>query len=127
MSRTWLLERLREHGAKKALAGHGWTATYRELLEQMQHWLGVLDKELIEPGRIVAFDGDFGPPTVSLLLALIERACIAVPLASAAPAQKPEFLATVSAEHFMDATGAESTSRLTGGARHALVDKLAGE
>ena len=40
----------------------------------------LIDSHQIQPGTVVAVIGDFSPNSISLLLALIEKACIIVPL-----------------------------------------------
>ncbi len=129
MSRTWLLDRLAEWGGREALAGDGGSATYAELLDQIRDQAAELAEAGVGPGSVVAFDGDFGPRTVSLLLALFERACVAVPLASAAEGQKAAFMATAAAEFFADCRGDRpaEVARLVGGTPHPLLEKLAAD
>jgi long-chain acyl-CoA synthetase len=50
-----------------------------------------LDAQGITAGATVSLDGDYSPRAIALLLALIDRACIAVPLSPAARLQREEF------------------------------------
>src|SRR5262249_21610701 len=63
----------------------------------------------------------------ALLLALIERACIAVPFASVADGQKAELLATANADHWLDCRACEPrpVALENGGPRHPLLARLA--
>jgi acyl-coenzyme A synthetase/AMP-(fatty) acid ligase len=127
MSRSWLPGRLAEWAEREALAGVGWEVRYGALLAASARWNDVLTGASIQPGQVVAFEGDYGARTVSLLLALIERACIAVPLASVADGQKEELLATANADHLIDCRAAESgvIAPRTSGPKHPLLDTLA--
>jgi long-chain acyl-CoA synthetase len=128
VSRCWLLERLEDFRGRDALVGDGWRASYGDLLEGAARWGQTLAEAGVTPGRVVAFDGDCTDQTVALLLALIESACIAVPLSSAARAQKTEFLGVAGAEFFVDCreAGCETIARLDAGAtKHPLIETLA--
>jgi acyl-coenzyme A synthetase/AMP-(fatty) acid ligase len=112
---------------RPALAGDGWSAGVGELLDGVAGWLDRLATAGAGPGAVVAFDGDCNERTVSLLLALMELGCIAVPLASAAEVQKHEFLATAAATLLWDCRGpgpARAVPR-DGGVRHGLIETLA--
>ncbi|HMB04546.1 MAG TPA: long-chain fatty acid--CoA ligase [Isosphaeraceae bacterium] len=127
MSGPWLPDRMRAWGGREALIGDGWSARYDDLLAGAARWSAALEAAGVGPGRVVAFDGDCCDRTVALLLALIERACIAVPLASAAEGQRAEFLATAQAEFLVDDLGDGPGAITVRGDRpgHPLIDALA--
>lgn len=122
-----LFDRLRQFGDREALARSEGPARFTDLLDGADAWDGVLDAAGLGAGRVVAFDGDFSAQTVSLLLALIHRGCIAVPLASAAEGQKPEFVALACADALIDCRGAglPAINHREPGPRHDLIAGLA--
>jgi acyl-CoA synthetase (AMP-forming)/AMP-acid ligase II len=107
MSRFWLLERLGQCPEREALAGPEGVVRSGALLDAATRWGEILTGAGVGPGQVVAFAGDYGERTVALLLALIERACIAVPFASVADGQKAELLATANADHWIDCRASE--------------------
>jgi len=126
---SWLLERIRRRGDREAVVGDRGTVRYGDLADGTAAWGGLLTDAGVGPGSVVAFDGDFSGPTISLLLALIARGCVAVPLASAAEAQKDEFLGLAAADFAIDcrADGPATVVRRDGGPKHALIAGLAAE
>lgn len=64
---------------------------YSHILEEIDNWVSILDKDEIASGSVVSVEADFSPRAIALLLALIERNCIIVPLSSSVESQKPEF------------------------------------
>ena len=57
--------------------------TYKSLLKNIEKSIHFIDSNSIKPGTVVALRGDFSPNSIALLLALIEKACIIVPLSGA--------------------------------------------
>jgi len=99
MNGKWLLERAAQWPERKAILGEGVEGSYADLIERAAHWHKIFDAEgIVGPGRVVAFNGDYSARSVSLLLALLERSCVAVPLASADETQRSEFLEISHAE-----------------------------
>ena len=125
MSRCWLLDRVAEWGDREALAGPEGSVSYSDLRERADHTRRALAAAGVGPGRVVAFEGDYGPAAVALFLALIEHACVAVPLASAAAGQKEEFLDIAGAEFLVDCRTDAAPTRRGPADRHALVEQLA--
>ena len=79
--RHWLIERMKKAGAEPCLVHQDCIYNYDLLAAQSEEWkarLGTLD---CASGAVVAFQGDYSPTTVSLLLACLELGNIAVPLA----------------------------------------------
>jgi acyl-coenzyme A synthetase/AMP-(fatty) acid ligase len=112
---------------RPALAGDGWASSFGELLEGVACWRDRLSTAGAGPASVVAFDGDYNECTVSLLLALMESGCIAVPLASATGSQKREFMGIAAATLLWDCRGPRPARAiaLDGGPRHKLIDALA--
>lgn len=129
MSASWFFDRLRQYSDREALAGPEGPSRYADLLDGADAWDGVFHSEGLGPGRVVAFDGDFSPRTVSLLLALVRRGSVAVPLASASETQKAEFVKIAGAEVLVGckAEGPPDVTRLGPAVRHDLVEGLAAE
>ncbi|MEM5776481.1 MAG: AMP-binding protein, partial [Anaerolineaceae bacterium] len=65
--------------------------SYGWLLEKIHEWKQVLTQEEVAPGTVVALEGDYSPRVVALLLALIDQACIIVPLTNTVESRKPRF------------------------------------
>lgn len=112
---------------REALLGDATRATYGELCRRVDSWHGRLDEGGIRGvGRVVAFSGDHGVGTVSLLLALVERGCVAVPLSSTGPLQRPDLLAISQAEILAhgDGTAGSRLDPLEGIPDHPLLGGL---
>jgi non-ribosomal peptide synthetase component F len=132
VNRDWFWERLRRWGDREAIVGDDLSANYSDLMSLKDRWMGELAAAGVEPGRVVAFEGDCRDGTVALLLALLENGCVAVPLASAAKGQRLEFLEIAQAEFLVGEPGAGTTGQASGpivhrGNRHGhpLIEKLA--
>ena len=54
--------------------------SYRSLIINIEKSQLLIDSYQIRPGTVVAVNGDFSPNSIALLIALIEKACIIVPL-----------------------------------------------
>ena len=127
MNRAWFFKRLEGWGDREALVSNGRAVRYQELLEGVSRWRQTLADVGAGSGRVVAFDGDYSDSTVTLLLSLIERSCIAVPLASAAASQKEEFLALAQAEFLVECgEGRPVITPLDNRPTHPLLGQLAG-
>jgi acyl-coenzyme A synthetase/AMP-(fatty) acid ligase len=126
VNRAWLFERLRGWRDQEALLGWEDAASYGDLLDGMARWHDCLAAMGVQPGQVVAFEGDYSAQTVALVLALLERGCIVVPLASATETQKREFLAIATAEFLADCRKGEAApvARVSSGPRHALIETL---
>lgn len=85
-----VVDRFVEFGAREAMIWRGQSVTYTELFCEIGRWKRRMKKLGIKPGESVAVCGDFNPNTISLLLALALRGCIAVPIAPGAPEQREE-------------------------------------
>jgi acyl-coenzyme A synthetase/AMP-(fatty) acid ligase len=125
MSLSWFFERLKGWGEREAVAGEGWAASYRDLLAGVARWREALGEAGVGPGQVVAFEGDYGERTVTLLLSLIERGCVAVPLASVSSAHQNELLATAHADFLIVCGGGEAPiTRVRSRTPHPLLDQV---
>lgn len=126
MAIDWLLERMREQGSGAAVVWRDEVTTYRDLLDHVAAWTTELDAAGIEPGQVVAVQGDFTPETCALLLALVDRDTIVVPLTPAAREHWDDFLETAHVQwvfHFDDAGAWRLEARPDPGT-HPMLDQL---
>ena len=54
--------------------------SYKWLYDNINKYQRFIDSNQIKDGTVIALEGDFSPNSIALLLALIEKACIVVPL-----------------------------------------------
>ena len=54
--------------------------SYKSIIKNIERSQLLIDSHQIQPGTAVAVIGEFSPNSIALLLALIEKACIIVPL-----------------------------------------------
>ena len=54
--------------------------SYKWLNDNINKYQRFIDSNQIKEGTVIALEGDFSPNSIALLLALIEKACIVVPL-----------------------------------------------
>jgi len=66
--------------------------TYKSLINNIEKSIYLIDSNSIKPGTVVALKGDFSPNSIALLLALIEKACIIVPLSGSSNTCQKQFL-----------------------------------
>jgi long-chain acyl-CoA synthetase len=107
--RNWLLDSMASRGDAVAVAGAAGRCTYSELLERAEVW----DRRLseIDPGSVVAFDGDYGPGTIALMLSLMARNHVLLPLSSDVSAHHDSFASVAQAEYWI--SGTEDDARIT--------------
>lgn len=78
----WLFERIRDFGARPALAMADGVCEYARLSELTACCIAAMDATGVRAGDAVAITGDHSPASVAALLACLERACIAVPMSA---------------------------------------------
>jgi long-chain acyl-CoA synthetase len=94
MSRlAWMFEKFAANPTRPFIVWRDEAYTYHWLLTEIRGWQSRLSAAQIQPGQVVALEGDYAPTTVALLLALIELNTIIVPLTDSIEAHKPEFKA----------------------------------
>ena len=94
MAIGWLVERMAQWSEAPAITWRDQPFTYGWLLENFDFWGRQLEALSIQPGQVVALEGDYSPKVVALLIALIAQQAIVVPLTSASEAQEEEFIET---------------------------------
>lgn len=87
----WLFERFEGAREREAMIWREESFSYGWLLEKIHEWKQVLTQEEVAPGTVAALEGDYSPRVVALLLALIDQACIIVPLTNTVESRKPRF------------------------------------
>jgi long-chain acyl-CoA synthetase len=86
------LERLAARDMHGVLYHNGKFYTAGSLLESALRWERELEARGLGPGTVCAFVGDYGPGTVSLMLALLQLGAIAMPLTESARPQLRDLL-----------------------------------
>ncbi len=126
MPATWLLDRMRHWADEPAIAWRDDVDTYRDLIERIGEWGARLDREGVEPGQVVALEGDYSPSACALLLALIQRRSIVVPLTESVHHNKAEFLdiAQAQTEISIDEHDESHVGRRPGTPSHELTRSL---
>ena len=76
----FLLAVFNEFKNSDAIIWKGGKQSYRSLINNIKKFQLLIDSHQIKPGAVVALEGDFSPNSIALFLALIEKACIIVPL-----------------------------------------------
>ncbi len=122
----FLLEKFRQFAAEAAIIWRGESCDYGWFLSRFEHWRGFLKNQGIRAGQVVIFEAEFSPNSVALLLALIESACVVVPLTKSVRDKKAEFVEIAKGEIMlaMDETDQISCERLNGTGVHELYDRL---
>jgi long-chain acyl-CoA synthetase len=103
---NFLLERFKEHPTKTAIVVGDQSISYGNLAEAITQQLKFLDAQGINSGDVVILKGDYSALSIAMLLALIERACIIVPLTPPAfdslgevPEVAPKYVINVEGEN----------------------------
>jgi long-chain acyl-CoA synthetase len=110
---TTLLESMKTRGPATAIAGRWGDCTYAELLERTAAWQATLLKGLPR-GSVVAFDGDYGPGAISLVLALALDGHVLVPLSRDVAAHHASFVALAQAEYWITSVEQDPQLRTPG-------------
>lgn len=76
----FLLNVFHEHKSSTSIIWKGKKYSYRVLIENIEKSQLLIDSHHIKPGTVVALNGNFSPNLIALLFALIEKACIIVPV-----------------------------------------------
>ena len=76
----FLLSVFNEFKNSDAIIWKGGKQSYRSLINNIKKFQLLIDSHQIKSGAVVALEGDFSPNSIALFLALIEKACIIVPL-----------------------------------------------
>ena len=101
--------------------------TYEWLLQRIALWHDDLALRGVQPGAIVALEGDFSPNAVALLLALAKRAAITVPVSRALPVARKDVYSAVAGPEWVfrvDADDDVAAAWQPAAAPHALCEQL---
>lgn len=98
----FLLGRFEANADADAIVWRDEPYSYGWLLDGVRRWRERLGAEGVAPGSVVSLEADFSPNAVALVLALVDRACVVVPLTSSVEAKKPEFRAVAEVEHVVE-------------------------
>jgi acyl-coenzyme A synthetase/AMP-(fatty) acid ligase len=122
----FLLDVFRAHQGQEAMVWRDQTFSYAWMLNTVQRWREYLQEEAIAPGSVVSLEADFSPNAVALMLALVEHACIIVPLTSSVEAKKPEFRAVAQVEAIIHISREDQVrlQKTATAAKHELLMKL---
>ncbi len=126
MSIDFLRSVFQEHASAEFLVQDSRPITYQWLLDRLDHWADVLADQNVKPGSVVVLEADYTKESIALFLALVERACILVPLSGAVEKQKPELIRCADAQwQFCLSPAGELTFRpLEGAGRHDHYETL---
>ncbi len=91
MHTDFLLEVFRANPDKPAVVWRDKPYSYQWLLETTAAAEAALVAQGVPRGAVVSIEADFSPTSVAMLLALIERSCVAVPLTDTVREKKKEF------------------------------------
>lgn len=120
----WLKESMSKRGGAVAVAGPWGESTYTDLLARVDAWQSTTLKT-IEPGAVVAFDGDYGPGAISLLQALALNRNVIVPLSRDVAPHHDSFVALAEVEHWITSVESNPQVKVTGrAATHSLYGQL---
>lgn len=92
MSIEFLLRTFHDNDDQDAIVWQDITYNYRWLLDRINYWRGAIRDSGVTRSTVVILEADFSPNAIALFLALIESACILVPLTSAVGAKRDEFV-----------------------------------
>lgn len=88
----WLFDIFEDHPTAPCIVSGDQPFTYGWLLESISQWRTRFIQMDLNPGTIVALQGDFSPQMVGALLALIDHSAVVVPLSPSAGPQQNEFM-----------------------------------
>jgi long-chain acyl-CoA synthetase len=124
-----LFARMDGLGKTQALYYRGCEVGHDGLLDRAQRWQQLLGAKGVGPGKVCAFLGDYGPGTVSLLLAIVRLGAVAMPLTASAKPNLSELLSIAGAEWLVqfgdggDFAGAK-VEVISGTSRNPLVERF---
>ncbi len=88
----FLMDVFRENANDDAIIWKDQAFSYQWLHDRVLHWQKTIQEREIPCGSVVILEADFSPNAVALFLALIEHACVLVPLTSSVELKKKEFI-----------------------------------
>lgn len=97
----WIEQRLQSFSERAFAVEASDSWSYADLLARRDRWRSALDSWDIHAGSRVALVADYHPSTVALVLALMDQACILIPLSEDDHALFAERLAVTQATHLL--------------------------
>lgn len=88
----FLMQVFNEFSADDAIIWKDQAFSYQWLHDRVEYWQKTILEHSIPTGSVVILEADFSPNAVALFLALIEHACVLVPLTSSVEMKKKEFI-----------------------------------
>jgi len=120
----WLYDSMSQRNDATAVAGPWGRTSYAELIQRIDAWRSTVLTG-VEPGAVVAFDGDYSPGSISLLLALALNRNVAVPLSRDVAANHESFVSLAEAEYWITSVDHDPILKTTGNkAAHPLYGEL---
>lgn len=92
MSIGFMLEVFEKNQEKEAIIWKDQIYHYNWLLDRIEYWKQQIQANSISCGTVTIIEADFSPNAIALFLALIDHACILVPLTSSVESKKTEFI-----------------------------------
>ena len=122
----FMLKKFRENRDRQAIVWKEKPYDYAWLLKRMRQWQRTIESRGIEPGTVTVLETDFTPSSVALFLALVEKACILIPLSGSVEAKKKEFIDIAQGEvqFSIDRDDQEKITELPSSADHQLYGQL---
>lgn len=87
----FLLERFDKYDQSCAIVYKDEQFNYKWLAKTMRNWILRLNENGVYAGDVVSVEADFSPDSIALILALIDSACIIVPLSPTFEDKKKQF------------------------------------
>ena len=94
----FLVDVFKKHENQDAIIWKDRVYSYGWLLDRVHYWQDRIKGANIQQGTVAVLEADFSANSIALFLALAEKACILVPLASSMGAKKDEFVEIAQAE-----------------------------
>lgn len=88
----FLMDVFKSNAGDDAIIWKEQSFSYQWLYDRVKYWQGSIQEHQIPSGSVVILEADFSPNAVALFLALIEHACVLVPLTSSVEMKKKEFV-----------------------------------
>ena len=125
MSTTQFVERLNSWSNEQAFISSDQTISYKALVEGIEQWLCLIDREGIPEGAVVSLEGDYCLDSVAGLFALWLKNCVVIPLAPDSSSQHDQFCQIANAEYRIGLSAADPKIEQTGSqAEHEYYQHL---
>ena len=126
MAIEFLTKIFEDHKDDEAFIWRDNRCSYRQLLDCIFYWRETISTKGIQPGTVVALEGNHSPNAISILLALIERACIIVPLIRGETNENAQRVKIVQGEVLISVDERDEVEivRMQGVADHDLYQRL---